>query len=247
MVNYDRCICINFPRNGLANKVKKKILIADNIRNSLEREQSILNRASFEIFTTLSGRKALELHKAHAMDLIIISLELADISGDSLCAMIRQDNQLKNVALLITCSNDPVCIERATHCGANAYMIKPFHSEQFASKVTALLSIKRRQRYRVLLKASIKGQQPGVFFYCSTRDISTSGIMIETEQALAEGDVLTISFVLPGFGHISADGEIRRMERIGASYGYGIRFRDLSHKQHQAIEVFILSRSGHKT
>ena len=30
--------------------MKKKILIADSVRNAIEREQSILNRVSFEIF-----------------------------------------------------------------------------------------------------------------------------------------------------------------------------------------------------
>lgn len=226
--------------------MKKKILIADSIRNALEREQSILNRGNFEIFTTLSGRESLALHKVHAMDLIIISLELADISGDRLCSLIRQDNELKNVSLLITCANDPLCVERATHCGANAYITKPFHSEQLAEKVTVLLSIPRRQRYRVLLKAAVKGQQSSGFFYCSTRDISTSGIMIEAEQSMDEGDVLSIAFVLPGFGHVAAEGEICRIEKKGAVNGYGIRFRDLSHQYRQAIDAFVLSRSGQK-
>ena len=223
--------------------MNKKILIADGIRNNLEREQFILNRVSNEIFTTLSGREALALHKAHAMNLIIISLELPDISGDILCSMIRQDNELKNVSILMTCANNPLCIERAAHCGANAYITQPFHSGQLAEKVTVLLTIPRRQRYRVLLKGSVKGPQSGGFFYCTTRDISTSGIMIEAEQSMNEGDVLSISFVLPGFGPVSAEGEIRRIEKKGTVSGYGIRFRDLSQKHWQAIEDFILSRS----
>ena len=227
--------------------MKKKILIADSIRIALDREQSILNRGSFEIFAALSAREALALHKAHAMDLIIISLELADISGDRLCSMIRQDNELKNVSILLTCANDPLSVERATRCGANAYITKPFHSEQLAEKVTVLLSIPRRQRYRVLVKVSVKGQRSGSFFYCSTRDISSSGIMIEAEHFMGEGDVLSISFVLPDFGHISAEGKIQRIEKKGAIYGYGIRFRDLSHKHRQAIDAFVLSRSEQKT
>lgn len=227
--------------------MKRKILIADNTRNALERGQSILSRGNFVIFRTLSGKEALALHKAHKMDLIIVSLELADISGDRLCSMIRQDNDLKNVSILITCANDPLCVKRATHCGANAYITKPFHSEQLSEKVTVLLSIPRRQKYRVLLKASVKGQQSGGFFYCSTRDISTSGIMIEAEQALDEGDVLSVSFVLPGLGHVSADGVIQRIEKKGAVYGYGIRFRDLLETHRQAIEAFILSRTEQKT
>jgi len=226
--------------------MKKKILIADNIRNALEREKSILNRASFEIYTTLSGREAFALHKTHPMDLIITSLELADITGDKLCLKIRQDSELKNVSIILTCSDNPACVERATHCGANAYLTKPFHSDQLTEKVTALLSIPQRQSYRVLLKAWLKGTQSSEAFYCSSCDISVSGIMIETERAMAKGDVISFSFILPGFGQVSAEGEIMRIDSKGVITGYGIRFRHLSHVYRNAIEEFIVSRSGKK-
>jgi len=94
--------------------MKKKLLIAESFRVALEREQSILNRASFEVFTTLSGREALAMHREHSMDLIITALELTDISGDDLCSIIRQDNALKNVSIIITCDNNPACVKRAT-------------------------------------------------------------------------------------------------------------------------------------
>ena len=224
--------------------MKKKLLIAESFRVALEREQSILNRASFEVFTTLSGREALAMHREHSMDLIITALELTDISGDDLCSIIRQDNALKNVSIIITCDNNPACVERATHCGANAYLTKPFHSDQLTEKVTALLSIPRRQSYRVLLKASIKGTQASDSFYCSSRDISAAGIMIETERAIKKGDIISLSFVLPGHGQISADCEIVRIDTRGAVPGYGVRFFHLLRKDREAIKAFIAGRSG---
>jgi DNA-binding response OmpR family regulator len=227
--------------------MKRRLLIADSFRVALEREQSILNRTSFEVFTTLSGSEALALHKEHAMDLIITALELNDISGDDLCSIIRQDNTLKNVSVIIICDNNPACVERATHCGANTYLSKPFHSDQLTEKVTALLSIPQRQSYRVLLKASVRGTQDRDPFFCSSRDISSGGIMIETERTMKRGDIITLSFVLPGHGQISADGEIMRIDTRGVVPGYGVRFLYLSHRDREAIKVLIAGRSRQKS
>ncbi|NJD55745.1 MAG: response regulator [Nitrospirae bacterium] len=227
--------------------MKKKILIADSLNNALERERSILSRASFEVFTTLSGTEALSIHRNRHVDLIIASLELADMGGDALCSLIRQDKELKGVSIILTCDNNPACAARAAGCGANAYITKPFHSEQLSEKVTALLTIPRRQSYRVLMKASVMGTDANESFYCSTRDISLSGLMIEAERPLKKGQVLTVSFVLPGHGQITAEGEIVRIDSRGTVPGYGIHFRYLPHKQRQAIEAFIAARSGQKT
>jgi c-di-GMP-binding flagellar brake protein YcgR len=160
--------------------------------------------------------------------------------------MIRQDQTLKNVSVIITCDNNPASIERATHCGANAYLKKPFHSDHLTEKVTALLSIPRRQSYRVLLKASVNGAQENDFFYCSSRDISVAGIMIETERIVNKGDMLSLLFVLPGHGQISAEGEVMRIDNRGTVPGYGIRFLHLSHTNREAIKAFIADRSGQK-
>ncbi len=224
--------------------MKKKILIANSFRDALERERSILSRSSFEIFTTLSGTEAVALHKAHGMDLIIASLDLPDMGGDNLCSVIRKDKELKNVSIILTCANHPGCIERAAGCGANAYLTKPFHSEQLTEKVTALLSIPRRQNYRVLLKASVKGAQTAEAFYCSSIDISISGMLLETERQMRRGDRLSISFVLPGFGQISVEGEIMRIDARGTVTAYGVRFGYLERSQREALEKFIASRSS---
>lgn len=222
---------------------EKKILIVDNLKDMLERKKTILNRASFEIFTTSTGLKALSVHKEHKMDLMIISLDLPDMSGDKLCSSIRKDSDLRQVSIIMTCDNDPVCIERATRCGANAHITKPFHSRLLTEKVTELLSIPQRQSYRVLIRISIKGNIANEFFFCSSRDISSTGMMIETDRQLAKGDLLSCSFFLPGFGKIIADGEIMRTDNSADTPRYGIRFPDLDPEAKNGIDSFIANRT----
>jgi hypothetical protein len=70
--------------------------------------------------------------------------------------------------------------------------------------------------------------------------------MIETERTIKKGDIISLSFVLPGHGQISADGEIMRIDNRGAVPGYGVRFLHLSRKLREDIEAFIAGRSGQK-
>lgn len=219
----------------------------DNLEDMLKRERTILNRESFEIFTASTGHEALSLHKAHRMDLMVVSLELPDMSGDMLCASIRKDPDLREVSVIITCSNNAHCIERATHCGANAHITKPFHSSLLTEKVTKLLSIPQRQSYRVLLRISIKGDTGNASFFCSSIDISTSGLMIETDRKLSKGDRLSCSFFLPGYGHIACDGEIVRKMNSADMPRYGIQFRNLDRECQDGIEAFIAGRKAQKS
>lgn len=227
--------------------MKKRILIVDRLEDMLERERTILNRVSFEIVTASTGQLALAVHTKNHVDLMIISLDLPDMSGDKLCSSLRNDSALREVSIIITCSNDPDAISRATRCGANAYITKPFHSAQLTETVTKLLSIPRRQSYRVLISISIKGTIANEPFFCTSHDISTTGIMIETEKLLAKGDLLFCSFFLPGYGKIISDGEVIRTDNGGNVPRYGIRFRYLDPECKNSIESFIAHRTGQKS
>lgn len=226
--------------------MRKKILIVDNLEGMLERERTILNRVSFEIFSASTGHKALSVHREQKVDLMVISLDLPDMSGDKLCSSIRKDAELRQVSIIITCNNDPDCIERATRCGANAHITKPFHSGHLTEQVTKLLAIPQRQSYRVLLRISIKGSIDNEPFFCSSRDISSTGIMIETDKQLTKGDLLSCSFFLPGFGKILADGEIMRKDESGDPARYGIRFRYLDPEYKNGIDSFVAHRTNQK-
>lgn len=223
--------------------MRKKILIVDNLKDMIEREKTILNRVSFEIFTASTGHEALSVHKRHQVDLMLLSLDLPDMSGDKLCSSIREDSCLRQVSIIITCSKDPDCIERATRCGANTHITKPFHSSELTEKVTKLLSIPQRQSYRVLIRISIKGNFANESFFCSSHDISSSGIMIESDRRLAKGALLSCSFFLPGYGQIVADGEIMRTDNSADTPRYGIRFRYLDSEYKKGIDSFIANRS----
>jgi CheY-like chemotaxis protein len=221
----------------------KKILIVDDLVAFVEKEKSLLSRADFQIFTATSGKKALALHRAERMDLIITDLHMSDIDGDKLCSTVRKDPGLKSVSIIIVCDGTRADVERVTICGANAHLTKPIRPVQLVEKVGQLLDVPERKSYRVVLKVTVHGSNRRESFFCSSRNISATGMLIETEKILNKGDKVSCAFFLPNADRITAEAEIMRVARDGTGYQYGIRYLDLPPKFKAQINDFIASRS----
>ena len=218
----------------------KKIIIASALKPFIEKERSILQRADFRIFTATSGEEALKIHRGEKADMIIADLDMPGIGGDKLCSVIRGDEALKKVSIIIVCTNSQADIERCSNSGANSYITKPIAPAQLIETVSRLLNIPERKSYRVLIKVEVKGKFMNVPFFCSSGDLSASGMLVETDKPLAKGDTVSCSFFLPNSERVVADGEIVRVVRKALrTFQYGVRFVALLPEYRAAIETFI--------
>lgn len=207
---------------------------------ALEKERGLLNRADFRVVTAMSGREALRIHRAEKVNLIIADLEMADMGGDELCSLVRKENEIRDVSFILACHDVPVELERVTRCGANAWIRKPVQPGQLLEKVEQFLAISTRRGYRVLLRVRVHGSTDNTTFFCTSQNISVSGMLIETEKLLAVGSRITCMFFLPGTSQIAVDAEVVRCAPVtdGVSQ-YGVRFVDLAPKSREEIESFI--------
>ncbi len=218
----------------------RKIIIVNSVHAFLERDKSILNRADFRIYTATSGEEALRVHREERASLIVADLDLPDMGGDRLCSLVRNESAIRNVSIVLVCHDVPEELERVSTCGANAWVTKPVRPEQLVESVGQLLAVSLRRGYRVLLKARVNGARESVPFFCTSHNISVSGILLETEKPLEPGDCITCSFFLPGSQQIVVDGEVVRLEKKpDGLFHYGVRFIDLAPSFSEEIERFI--------
>ena len=221
----------------------KKLLIVGNIQNFMAAGNNMLNRAEFEIFTATSGKEAVDIQRTERADLIIIELDMPGMSGDRLCSLIRKDEELKHVSIIIVCTSSASDMARVSRCKANSYITKPIQHLELLDKVTQLVHIPERKSYRVLLKVSVNGRSAKGSFFCSSLDISATGILLQTDRTFATGDVISCDFFLPGASRIFADVEIMRATRNhDNTFLYGARYVDLSPEHISAIKAFINKR-----
>jgi DNA-binding response OmpR family regulator len=224
----------------------KKVLIAQDIRSLIEQDASFLNRTEFTVFTAVSNDDALKIHRRERVNLIITKLEMPGMASEKFCTLIRENESLRAVSIIMICENTPAAIEQSTRCRVNAVLLQPVHPLLLMIKVQQLLDIAARETLRVLLNASVDGQARASSFFCRSRNISATGMLIETNKRLAEGARLSCLFYLPNSQKIEASGKvIRTTEKASGDKEnlYGIQFTDIAPETKQLLLAFVESTS----
>ena len=224
----------------------KTVLIADQIKGILESETGFFARKDIKLFTAATTDEVLSVHRAEKLSLIIIGIDMPGMQCEELGALIRKDNALRAVSLVLLCPADPAVQERASRCNANAVMTLPVTASDLVERAQHFLNVPLRESYRVLVSVSIEGSSKDKTFFGRSGNISTTGMLIETERGLARGDRVTCSFFVPGSRQVRANGEIVRVipQAAGSKlHQFGIKFSPLAPEAAAAIEDFVDKKS----
>jgi c-di-GMP-binding flagellar brake protein YcgR len=121
-------------------------------------------------------------------------------------------------------------------------LLHPVHPLVLIVKAQQLLDIASRDTYRVLLSAGIEGCSKDDSFFCRSRNISATGILIETDKVLAEGARLSLSFFLPDAKQVQASGKIVRTLAQTAgekNHQYGLAFTEIAPEARRLLMEFV--------
>lgn len=219
----------------------KKIVMMSEIREALDREENFLQRTDFALFTAASNDDALRIHWKEKADVIVTRVDAPGMSGEQLCSSLWSNPLLRNVSVVMFCPESREGRERGARCKANVLLTLPVTAQLLICTVQQLLDIPVRKSLRVLLEVKVEGDGHLRPFYGRSEDISTSGLLLETDKDLNEGEKIACSFLLPGSVRISAVGDVVRAIRppLDSHLGrYGIRFTELSREAAAAIEHY---------
>ncbi len=220
----------------------KKILLVNASRYFFDEGKNLLDRKDFQVFIAASALQALQIHRQEQVNLVVADLYMPGMGGDELCTRIREGGtESRSVSFILIYHNSPEEFARAASCGANICLHKPFTATTLLEQVEKLMTISVRKGYRVLLRAKVKGSKDDTVFFCTSQNLSASGILIETDRSLLAGEQIQCSFYLPGAAHITADGEVVRTVNSdgGKPHHYGIRFTEVSAEHTRELEKFI--------
>ena len=123
-----------------------KILVVDDNESSRYVTGRVLRRAGYEVTEAHNGEQALR-EVLNRPDLVILDVNLPDISGLQICQIIRANAHTQNLPVLqlsatFTASNDKV---RGLDAGADGYLTSPIQPDELLAHVRTLLRFKRAQ------------------------------------------------------------------------------------------------------
>jgi two-component system cell cycle response regulator DivK len=123
-------------------KVKRKrILIVEDDRLSLIVLRQLLTAQGYEILQSSEGWDGINRARNEQPDLIVMDINLPDISGLDATLLLRKDDQTKNIPIIaVTAFVTPADKANALRSGCDAYIAKPVNMNNLLGTVEAFLS-----------------------------------------------------------------------------------------------------------
>ncbi|MCL1904414.1 MAG: response regulator [Oscillospiraceae bacterium] len=120
-------------------KNKGSILAVDNAVMFLNSLKRYLQDEPYELSCVNSGEDALVFLKEKSVDLILMDVEMPEMSGYELAKKIQQSG-IKTPIVFITANSEKEDMEKADEAGAAGVLTKPFRPSQLVSKIKEFIS-----------------------------------------------------------------------------------------------------------
>jgi len=112
------------------------LLVEDNIEDAIFTQKILrFNNLSQDMVLAASGQEAMDAlerfgREGNCPDLILLDINLPDISGIDLLKRIKDDARFRNVPVVIlTGSNEDEDIQKSYDLGASSYLVKPISND----------------------------------------------------------------------------------------------------------------------
>jgi len=120
--------------------VSKKVLVVEDNELNLKLFCDLLRAHDYVAEPVRDGREAVERARAFAPDLVIMDIQLPNVSGLELIDTLKSDDQLKSIPIMaVTAYAGKGDEERIRAAGAEAYVSKPISVNRFVQSVEALM------------------------------------------------------------------------------------------------------------
>lgn len=114
----------------------KTILIVEDNQANMRLFRDLLQHYGYSVLQTTDGREALGLARAHRPDLIIMDIQLPEISGLEVTRQIKATEDLRHIPVIaVTAFAMKGDEQRMREGGCDAYVSKPISIDHFIETV----------------------------------------------------------------------------------------------------------------
>ena len=118
----------------------KKVLIVEDNELNMKLFHDLLDAQGYETLQTREGLQALALAREHRPDLILMDIQLPEISGLEVTKWLKEDDDLRSIPVVaVTAFAMKGDEERIREGGCEAYLSKPISVTLFLDTIKRLL------------------------------------------------------------------------------------------------------------
>lgn len=119
-----------------ANGAAKTVLIVEDNELNMKLFHDLLNAFGYRTVQTREGLKAVDLARKHRPDLILMDIQLPEISGMDVTRLLKADPELKSIPVVaVTAFAMRGDEQRIKESGCEAYLSKPIAVGSFIATV----------------------------------------------------------------------------------------------------------------
>lgn len=120
--------------------MSKTVLIVEDNELNMKLFHDLLEAHGYQTLQTRTGIEALELARTHHPDLILMDIQLPEVSGLEVTKWIKEDDDLKTIPVIaVTAFAMKGDEERIRQGGCEAYISKPISVVKFLETVRSYL------------------------------------------------------------------------------------------------------------
>lgn len=118
----------------------KKVLIVEDNELNMKLFHDLLEAHGYETVQTKNGLKAMDLAREHSPDLILMDIQLPEVSGLDVTKWIKADDELKAIPVVaVTAFAMKGDEERMREGGCEGYLSKPITVSRFIETIRKFL------------------------------------------------------------------------------------------------------------
>jgi two-component system cell cycle response regulator DivK len=127
-------------------KQARKILVVEDNELNMKLFNDLLESQGYEVIQTRDGLSALELARTHRPDLILMDIQLPEVSGIDVTKWLKEDEELRHIPVIaVTAFAMKGDQERIRESGCEAYISKPISVADFLETVRGFLEGRERE------------------------------------------------------------------------------------------------------
>ncbi|NLE24343.1 MAG: response regulator transcription factor, partial [Clostridiaceae bacterium] len=113
------------------------VLIVDDDVNICELQRLYLEKENFQVTVCYDGKRAVELFKERAPDIVILDIMLPGMDGWEVCREIRKFSSIP--IIMLSAKDETFNKVLGLELGADDYMVKPFEPKELIARIRAVL------------------------------------------------------------------------------------------------------------
>jgi signal transduction histidine kinase len=162
-----------------------KILVVDDREDNLFSIEAILEKDNYTIIKANSGRAALKiLLTAHDFSLILMDVQMPDLSGFETATIIYERDKLKSIPIIFITAHsyDEDFIFKGYRMGGVDYIYKPINPELLRAKVAVFVELYRKNRQLMLQEKALLATNRSLQKEIEERKASEEKVKLLNEQ-----------------------------------------------------------------